>query len=235
MMPRSRSRICSKLTPLIVERYPGTSGNTQGEIKETSPAAKTSGSETPAISMVEALSRAARWRAYYSRVGMGTRRLATVGAARKAAVLAIAVTAALILPTMALSSERHPSLGELEGEVMCPTCHVTLEQSDAPAARRIERFIRLRIAAGDTKSEIKDKLVAQFGPAILAAPPKRGFDLLAWWLPIAGVLVAGAIVGVGAWRWSRASRDAPGPGSRVVEPIDPELERRLDLELSRFE
>src|SRR5712691_7666061 len=44
-------------------------------------------------------------------------------------------------------------------------------QSDAPVARRIENYIRKRIAAGDTKSEIKAKLVAQFGPSILAAPP----------------------------------------------------------------
>src|SRR5579864_3607243 len=81
----------------------------------------------------------------------------------------------------ALAATARPSLTELEGELMCPTCHTTLDQSDAAIARRIEAFIRVRIAAGDTKQQIIDKLVAQFGPAILAEPTHKGFDLLAWW------------------------------------------------------
>lgn len=156
------------------------------------------------------------------------------GAAR-AATFVIALAAALALPARTTASEERPSLAELEGEVMCPTCHTTLDQSNAPVARRIERFIQRRIAAGDTKSEIKAKLVAQFGPAILAAPPRKGFDLLAWWLPIAGVVAAGAIVGFGAWRWSRQQRRAPPEGAAEEPALDPELERRLDAELSRFE
>ena len=118
---------------------------------------------------------------------------------------------------------------------MCPTCHTTLDQSDAPSARRIERFIQARITAGDTKSEIKAKLVAQFGPAILAAPPKHGFSLLAWWLPIAGVLGGAVIVGVGAWRWSRSETAASVPALAEGAALEPELERRLDEELARFE
>src|SRR5712691_4036507 len=91
------------------------------------------------------------------------------------AALGVVLVVSALLAAPAAASERHPTLGELEGEVICPTCHTTLDQSDAPVARRIENYIRKRIAAGDTKSEIKAKLVAQFGPSILAAPPKHGF------------------------------------------------------------
>ncbi len=139
---------------------------------------------------------------------------------------------ALAAVPAATASERHPTLAELEGEVMCPTCHTTLDQSDAPAARRIERFIRQRIAAGDSKSQIEAKLVAQFGPAILAAPPHKGFGLLAWWLPIGGIAAAAIIVGIAAWRWSRGRE--PPPDTTPEEPLDPELERRLADELARF-
>ena len=38
------------------------------------------------------------------------------------------------------------------------------------------------------KSEIKDQLVAQFGKGVLAAPEQEGFDLLAWVLPLVGLL-----------------------------------------------
>src|SRR5216684_572887 len=109
---------------------------------------------------------------------------------------------ALAAATPALGSEQHPRLLELDGEIMCPTCHTTLDQSNSLEARRIEAFISARIRAGDTKSEIKAQLVAQFGTAILAAPPRKGFDLLAWWLPIGGILAAGVILAIAAWRWS---------------------------------
>ena len=144
--------------------------------------------------------------------------------------LAVLLFAVLLLAPAARASDRHPSQAELEGEVMCPVCGTTLDQSDSPAAQQIKRVIANRIAAGDSKSEIKDRLVAEYGEAILAAPPRKGFGLLAWWLPVAGILVAAALVGIGAWRWARA-REPATTGSR----LDPALERRLDDELRRFE
>ena len=139
---------------------------------------------------------------------------------------------ALVLAAPAAASERHPTLGELEGEVMCPTCKTTLDQSTAPIADRIRRFISARIAAGDTKSQIERKLVLQFGPTVLAEPSKHGFNLLAWVLPFVAAGVGAVALGVLAYRWSR------GRGSSAVAgapPLDPELERRVDEELARFD
>jgi cytochrome c-type biogenesis protein CcmH len=113
---------------------------------------------------------------------------------------------------------------------MCPVCGTTLDQSNSPAAEQIKRVIARRIAAGDTKSEIEDRLVANYGDSILAAPPHRGFGLLAWWLPIVGILAAATLVGLGAWRWSRDREPAP-----AAAPLDPALERRIDDELRRYE
>ena len=140
------------------------------------------------------------------------------------------VLLALLFVPAAHASERHPTLGELEGEVMCPVCETTLDQSSSPAAQQIKRVIATRIAAGDTKTQIKDRLVAEYGSAILAAPPHKGFGLVAWWLPVAGILAAAVAVGVGARRWARAREPAAaGP------PLDAASERRLDDELRRYE
>ena len=144
--------------------------------------------------------------------------------------LAVVFVAALLAVPLAHASERHPTQAELEGEVMCPVCGTTLDQSSSPAAEQIKRVIARGIAAGETKSAIKDRLVGEYGNAILAAPPHHGFGLLAWWLPIVGIVVAAAVVGAGAWRWTRAREPAP----RAVQ-LDPALERRLDDELRRFE
>ena len=140
------------------------------------------------------------------------------------AMLAIALVAA----APALASERHPTQREVESEIVCPVCTPqTLDQSSSPVAQRMKRFIRVRIAAGDSKSEIKDKLVAQFGRGVLAAPEREGFDLLAWLLPLAGVGAAALVLALGIWRWRRAPEAAPA--------LDARTERLVDDELARYE
>jgi cytochrome c-type biogenesis protein CcmH/NrfF len=131
----------------------------------------------------------------------------------------------------AFASDRHPTQGELEGEIICPVCRTTLDQSDSPIALRMKAFIARRIAAGDTRSEIEDKLIATFGPSVVARPATHGFDLLAWLLPLGALLGGAAVLGFAAWRWSRAR--APTPAGSA--PLDPAVERRIDEELARFE
>jgi len=109
----------------------------------------------------------------------------------------------LALVPAALASEAHPTQGELEAELVCPTCKTTLDQSNAPVALRMKRFIAARIAAGDSKSEIKDQLVAQFGKGVLAAPEKEGFDLLAWVVPLVGLAAGAVVLTLLLWRWTR--------------------------------
>jgi cytochrome c-type biogenesis protein CcmH len=147
--------------------------------------------------------------------------------------LVLAGLLALALVPVAGAAER-PSLAELEGEVMCPVCGTTLDQSNSPAARQVERFIKRRIAAGDTKGQIKDALVANYGESILASPPKRGFGLLAWWVPLGGIIVAAALLGWGIWRWSH-TREPPSAAAAARARLDPALDRRLDDELKRFD
>ena len=147
--------------------------------------------------------------------------------------LAAVVVVALAFAPAALACNSHPRLSALEGQVMCPVCGTTLDQSDSPAAHQIERVISHRIAAGDTDCQIKARLVAQYGQSILASPPHHGFGLLAWWLPIGGIVLAAVALGAGVWRWSH-SRDveaAPAGGGT----LDPALERRVDEELRRYE
>jgi cytochrome c-type biogenesis protein CcmH len=141
-----------------------------------------------------------------------------------------AALAALALVGQAGASESRPTAAELESELVCPVCETTLDTSDAPIARRMKAFIRARIAAGDSKSEIKAKLVDDFGTGVLAVPPRKGFDWIAWLLPLAGLAVGATVLAAVAWRWSRRRGVEP-----EEQPLDPEAERRLDAELARFE
>jgi len=148
--------------------------------------------------------------------------------------LAIVAAALALAGPAAACAQPRTSLAYLEGQVMCPTCHTTLDQSDSAAARQIEGFIRQKIAACWTAQRIESALVANYGRGILAAPSHKGFDLLAWWLPIAGVLGGALVLAVGVWRWSRR-REPEEPEPPEGSGLDEETEQRLDDLLARFD
>ena len=144
--------------------------------------------------------------------------------------LALCALVAALLTGTAMAA---PSPADLEAQLVCPVCGTTLDQSDAPVAQRMKQIVRERLAAGASEAQTKAELVDQFGPGVLAEPPKSGFDLLAWLVPL-GVLVAGAVgVGLIAWGWSRRRGD--GGADDAPAALDAELERRVDAELRRFE
>jgi cytochrome c-type biogenesis protein CcmH len=151
--------------------------------------------------------------------------------------------AALLLALAAAAcggeSEETPTLAELEKKYICPTCRTTLELSNAPVAERMRAFIRERIAAGDSEAEIEAALVDSFGEGVLAAPPKEGLNLLAWVLPLLGGALAVAVLAFALVRWSRTRPEPEPPGGAVSvngrPDLDPELERKLDDELARFD
>jgi cytochrome c-type biogenesis protein CcmH len=148
----------------------------------------------------------------------------------KAPCILVALLVALLVVPVGIAAET-PVAADLEAELVCPTCGTTLDQSDAPIARRMKTYIRERIDAGATGQQIKDELVAQFGPAVLSEPPKHGFDLLAWLLPLGGLGLGVVVVGALALTWSRRRDGDDTPTST----LDPAMERRIDRELEQFD
>jgi cytochrome c-type biogenesis protein CcmH len=123
------------------------------------------------------------------------------------------------------------SLPDIEDEVMCPICGTLLAHSEAPQAERERALIRKLIERGESKEEIKDALVAEYGPRVLATPGGEGFDLLAWLVPGTAILLAAGAVVYGLRRVLReTSRRRLEP-----EPLDPDDAARLDADLRRHE
>ena len=144
-----------------------------------------------------------------------------------AAVLVLLCALAAAAP---LGAAEPPRAADLEEKLVCPVCETTLDQSNAPVAERMKLYIRERIASGDTEQEIVDALVAEFGPGVVATPPRSGFGLVAWLVPIVGLLAGALVLGALVRIWSRG-RARPA----TERSLDPLLERRVDEELARFD
>ena len=93
--------------------------------------------------------------------------------------------------------EPRASLPDIEDEVMCPTCGTVLAHAFSPQAERQRLFIRSLIEQGRTKEQIKDALVAEFGEDVLATPRDEGFDLIAYLVPMAAVVLAAIGIALG--------------------------------------
>jgi cytochrome c-type biogenesis protein CcmH len=149
---------------------------------------------------------------------------------RRSASLSL-ILVAVALALFGLSSVTHAatraSLPDIEDEVMCTICGTLLEESQSPQADRERALIRKLIDEGQTKDQIKEALVAQYGPRVLATPSGHGFDLAAWVVP--GVLIAMAILGLilGAFRLARRPRP-----SGVPAPLDADDAARLERDMS---
>jgi cytochrome c-type biogenesis protein CcmH len=143
---------------------------------------------------------------------------------------ALALLAGALVMCGAAAAAGPPNAADLEADLVCPVCETTLDQSNSPVALRMKAFVRARIAAGDNEQEIKDALVDQFGPAVLATPRKSGFGLLAWLLPLGALIVGAIAVGLLIRSWSRQRAPADD-----AQPLDPQLERLVDDELARFD
>ncbi len=77
-------------------------------------------------------------------------------------------------------------------------------------ANRERAFIQSLIDEGKTEAQIKDALVAQYGPTVLGLPSAHGFDLTVYLVPLAAFLALLATLAVLLPRWRRHAREQAG-------------------------
>jgi cytochrome c-type biogenesis protein CcmH/NrfF len=146
----------------------------------------------------------------------------------------VAAVVALAFAPAALACVPRASQASLETKLVCIQCHTTLDESNSPFANELKVEVARRIALCQSEQQILDAMVAEFGPSVLSTPQTHGFDLLAWILPLGGILLGAAALGFGAVYWSR-SRPAATVDSMHSSALGPDDERRVDEELARFD
>lgn len=146
---------------------------------------------------------------------------------RRALVLLLALW--LALPAVAVQPDEMLSDPALESRareisrvLRCPVCQgETIDDSNAGIARDLRLYVRERLVAGDTDSEVVDNVTARYGDYVLFAPRASGANLVLW---LAGpvLLLLGLLI---AWRYARSRRGAGGQAAPV--PLTTEEQARL--------
>jgi cytochrome c-type biogenesis protein CcmH len=148
------------------------------------------------------------------------------------------LAAGVLLLAMALAGcggGGEPSLEEraqsIDKSLICPVCpSETIDQSRVQLAGQMRALVREKLAEGWSAQQIRDYFVDSYGEDVLAAPPKSGFNLIAWVVPIvaiAAALLLLATVILAMRRSGSAWKEEVSTDDRELEPylsmVDSEL------------
>ena len=115
----------------------------------------------------------------------------------------------------------------IDQQIMCPVCPAeTIDQAQVPIAKQMRNIVREQLADGASEAEILSFFADRYGQAIIGAPPKSGFNLIAWLFPVvalASALVASIFVLKSMTRKPVIS--GTSPESEIDSQLDPFLQR----------
>ena len=120
-------------------------------------------------------------------------------------------------------------------ELYCPTCESTpLDVCPTHTCSDWRELIRQQLAEGQSKEEILDYFLANFGPQVLKEPPQEGFNLAVWVVPVVLIAVSGVFFALYLRRLKMAGTVTPATTTTVppaaATPLDPyreQVEREL--------
>ena len=144
----------------------------------------------------------------------------------------VVLTLALTMSGSVAGSEIEAPARELEAMLIAPCCfsqQVSVHHS--AAADEVRQDIRKRLSDGETREQILDAYVAQYGKRILAQPPAEDMARVLYILPPLALVLTAAIVVMIVRRFT-ASQAAQAPGAystplRVDERYGAELDEEL--------
>lgn len=125
------------------------------------------------------------------------------------------------------------SFTQAQQQFNCTICHEPLNEARSAEAYQENALLRTLIARGDTMAQIRRAMVTNYGIAVLANPPKRGFAVLIVVVPVAVIALGLLLVAYTIPRWRRrASAQSRRPDTPAPAISDAD-ERRLAADLAR--
>lgn len=153
-----------------------------------------------------------------------------IGSARR--WLHLGSACASLLLAGGVMEARGADIAALEAQLInpCPNCGgLPLAGSYCGGAAAAKQELRALAAQGKTDEEILAAFVDKYGQWILATPPRKGFTLLAWILPMLGIVVGGGGLAMFLKRARTAPVREPRAGERNHPQTSPDISREVSL------
>lgn len=158
--------------------------------------------------------------------------------------LVAALTLALIvatIPSAALADDNSWQTKlipyDVESGIVCTIdgCNMNLAACEDNAAQTLRQVIREKMFKdGMNKDQLYAYMADTYGEEILAAPPKKGFNWVAWIMPFVATIAGATLVYLGLEKWVIPSNRDNLDEEETRKQLDPADEARLNKELKRY-
>lgn len=132
---------------------------------------------------------------------------------------------------------KNATQSEIEEALTCQCgCGLTVHSCNhvqCPSGIPLKEEIAGQLADGKSAADVLTYFSTKYGEKILSAPTTTGFNLVAWVMPFAVVVVAGGLIVLASRRWRRAPAGTASPPARTEG--DDARRARLNAELDRFD
>jgi cytochrome c-type biogenesis protein CcmH len=136
-----------------------------------------------------------------------------------------------LLPFSVMADEpMSPQALEISNNLNCPVCEgQSVRDSNSQLARDMRRTVQELLDAGYTEDEVYDYFVDRYGVGILREPPKSGFFMTIWLVPIVGLAIGALVLGTFLTQKKKPAKDSHASGQDAT-PSD-----SSDDDLSEYE
>lgn len=111
---------------------------------------------------------------------------------------------------------------EVSKDLRCPTCTgLSILESDAAFSMQMKSVVHDQVKQGQSKDQILKFFTERYGIWILREPPKEGFHILAWLLPLGSMILGPLLIWLFVWR-KRQTLATSGirSNSEIIEELD---------------
>lgn len=115
----------------------------------------------------------------------------------------------------------------------CVDCTMVLYDCNCGTADEMVATIRGMLDNGLGTTDVIQAYVARYGQVILSAPPKEGFNLIAWVVPFVILGAATGVVLMLLKRWT-SNRRAREPGEVTPRSIDEDFLTKVEQEMEEL-
>lgn len=147
--------------------------------------------------------------------------------------LLVILTLMVIIPPVSVYAVTSSAM---EAEFMCDCgCGDMLVNCTCGRADEMRAIITGMINQGKSKTQILSLFVSQFGEVILSSPPRKGFNLVAYGVPMTGFFIGSVVAMTLVRRWRSSRRDEEDEDSDASDDVSEEMEKRILEELENLE
>lgn len=144
----------------------------------------------------------------------------------------------VILLSFSPAKANAQTVSDISKQFICQCgCNMVLlncSHAECGSREAMTTLIKQKIAQGQSEEQIIQFFVAQYGEQVLAAPPKRGFNLMAWVMPFAALLFGGGVIYVVIRKWVRREMRSQTYATAETNQEDEQYQRQLEEELEEF-